>query len=188
MVVPGNPVLSSTPSAPFQVRIPGFSSTPTVSSANKCPGEAVRLSFTAGGGCAFFPGNVFTAQLSNASGNFSAPVSLGSVAAGLANVMIPVGTPAGNGYKIRVVSSSPEVVGGGSSNFSVKACGSNREITPEDQGLRVSVSPNPSPEGRLRITIADAEGQEVKVELFNGAGRSLRLQRVERAAEVEVLD
>ncbi len=180
--------LVSAVSAAFTVQAPTFTSTPTVSSDNRCPGEAVRLSFTVGG-CGFGPGNGLTAQLSNAAGSFASPVSLGTVSAGaLNNVVIPLGTPAGTGYKIRIVSSNPVLMSAASSNFKVKACGNNREAAPEEGGLRVVVSPNPSPEGRLRIAVSGVEGQALKVELFNGMGQSVQSQAVEKASGADVLD
>ncbi len=178
----------SAPSAAFTVNAPGFSSTPTVSADNKCAGEAVRVSFSVNG-CAFPVGNGFTAQLSNAAGSFANPVNVGSVSPGaLNNVVIPAGTPAGTGYKIRIVSSNPVVTSAVSGNFKVKACGNNREVAPEETGLQVRVSPNPSPEGRLRISVSGAEGQTLKVELFNGVGQLVRDQNQPNAAAEEVLD
>ena len=58
----------------------------------------------------FNSGNVFTAQLSNSSGSFSSPTVIGTLTAtvaGIINVTIPANTPAGAGYRIRVVSSNP---------------------------------------------------------------------------------
>lgn len=180
------PALLSATSAAFTVNQPTFASTPSVSGDNKCAGEAVRLSFSVG--CAFFAGNTFTAQLSNASGVFAAsPPSLGTVTPGaLNNVVIPAGTPAGTGYKIRIVSSNPVVTSAASANFRVKAC-ANREVAPEETGLRVTVSPNPSPEGKLRIVVTGAEGQALRVELFNGGGQSVREGAIGQAAEEEIL-
>lgn len=59
-------------------------------------------------------GNVFTAQLSNASGSFLAPINIGtlnSTTDGTIVATIPAGTAAGAGYFIRVVSSDPVVTG-----------------------------------------------------------------------------
>ncbi len=174
-------------SAAFTVNAPGFSSTPTVSSDNKCAGEAVRLSFTVG--CAFPAGSVFTAQISNASGSFENPTEVGTVRPGLNNVTIPAGTPAGTGYRLRVVNSSnPTLYSAVSGGFKVKACGTNREIAPEETGLRVNVSPNPSPEGKLRIHISGAEGQALRVELFNGTGLNVRQQVIGKAETEEALE
>ncbi|MBC7891379.1 MAG: T9SS type A sorting domain-containing protein, partial [Sphingobacteriaceae bacterium] len=187
-IVSSSPAQISGVSSAFTINVPGFASTPTVSLDNKCAGEAVRLSFSVNG-CAFFAGNTFTAQLSNASGVFAAsPVSLGLVTpGGLNNVVIPAGTPAGTGYKIRVVSANPGVTSAVSANFKVKAC-NTREAAPEATGLRVTVSPNPSPEGRLHIVITGAETQSVRVALFNATGQPVREQTLDRARQEETLD
>lgn len=58
--------------------------------------------------------NIFTAQLSDASGNFSIPTNIGtfsSAVAGTINATIPQNTLAGTGYKIRIVSTSPIATG-----------------------------------------------------------------------------
>lgn len=64
----------------------------------------------------FTAGNVYTAQLSDASGSFAAPTSIGtlsSTASGALSITttIPAGIAAGTGYRIRVVSSSPATTG-----------------------------------------------------------------------------
>ena len=61
-------------------------------------------------------GNVFTAELSSATGSFAAPTIIGtlnSVSSGnqTINGIIPAGTAVGNGYRIRVVSSTPATIG-----------------------------------------------------------------------------
>lgn len=76
-----------------------------------CAGSAVSVPYTISG--IYNAINVFTVQLSNASGSFASPVNIGTFAGttgGTINATIPLGTPAGNGYRIRVVSSSPVVV------------------------------------------------------------------------------
>ncbi|MCB0699436.1 MAG: gliding motility-associated C-terminal domain-containing protein [Chitinophagales bacterium] len=58
----------------------------------------------------FYPGNIFSAELSDAAGSFTSPVVIGSVmatGAGVINCTIPKGTPPGNMYRIRVTASSP---------------------------------------------------------------------------------
>jgi hypothetical protein len=87
-------------------------STSAVSPTTYCAGAAVNVPFTIN--AAANAGNVFTAQLSNASGSFSSPVSIGtltSTSAGTISATIPAGTAAGIGYRVRVVSSSPAVTG-----------------------------------------------------------------------------
>lgn len=62
----------------------------------------------------FQPGNTFTAELSDANGSFNSPITLGSLNAkigGTINGTIPAGTPAGNGYKIRITATKPSYTG-----------------------------------------------------------------------------
>lgn len=58
-------------------------------------------------------GNVFTAQLSDASGSFINPTNIGtlnSVGSGIINATIPAGTLTGSGYRVRVVASNPGAI------------------------------------------------------------------------------
>lgn len=183
------PALTSPASAPIVIRAPSFTSAaPGVGGAPVCQGGTVGVSFATSGNCPYDADNVFIAQLSNASGSFTSPVNLGPVSAsGVTQVTIPSGTAAGTRYKIRIVSSSPVQTSSSSLNFQVKVC-PTREAAPEDRGLQVQVSPNPAPDGRLKINIAGAEGQALKVALFNPTGQPVRSQAVERASEEEVLD
>lgn len=62
----------------------------------------------------FDAGNVFTAQLSDATGSFSSPVNIGSIASttsGFIPVNIPANLSTGAGYRVRVISSQPQVIG-----------------------------------------------------------------------------
>lgn len=103
-----------------------FEGDPTITTSSitgtVCSGAAVSVPFTPSG--TFNAGNIFTAQLSDAGGNFSTPVDIGSLngtTSGMIEALIPGGTTTGTGYRIRVVSSDPVVVGDDN--------GSNIEIT-----------------------------------------------------------
>lgn len=74
-----------------------------------CPGATFNIGVSSSS-ITFNSGNVFTAQLSNASGSFASPVTLGSVTAtsGSFSATIPINTTPGTGYRIRVISSSPK--------------------------------------------------------------------------------
>lgn len=64
-------------------------------------------------------GNTFTAQLSDANGNFGSPVNIGTLSgtsAGTINATIPIGTAAGTGYRVRIISSDPVQIGSISPN------------------------------------------------------------------------
>jgi len=76
--------------------------------------QALTVPFTATG--TVNAGNVYTAQLSNASGSFAAPVTIGtltssSTGALTINAVVPAGTPAGSGYRVRVNASNPAATG-----------------------------------------------------------------------------
>jgi len=85
--------------------------TGTVASSS-CAGANVSVPFSITG--SFTSGNIFTAQLSDATGSFASPVNIGSlsgVASGSINAMIPQSTVAGTAYRIRVVSILPVITG-----------------------------------------------------------------------------
>jgi hypothetical protein len=84
--------------------------TGTISPTVYCSGASISVPFTIAG--TFTSGNVFTAQLSNSSGSFAAPVSIGtlnSTTAGTISAIIPGSTLTGTSYLIRVVSSNSAV-------------------------------------------------------------------------------
>lgn len=99
------------------VRIIGSNTTPvsiatSVSALTLCQGASVDVAYTISG--TFNAGNTFSAQLSDASGSFASPVTIGavsSVTGGTIACVIPPGTPPGPGYRIRVVSDSPLTTG-----------------------------------------------------------------------------
>jgi len=100
-----------------------ITTTSTTYGAPFCAGTAIKVPFSILG--VYNSNNVFTAQLSDATGSFATPVSIGSLS-GLAgdtiNATIPINTVGGTGYKIRVVSSSPVVTGtDNGSGFTVNA-------------------------------------------------------------------
>jgi Secretion system C-terminal sorting domain len=109
---------------------------PTFSATSFCQGESVNIGYTIQNACSFpiLPSsNVFTAQLSNSVGSFASPVNIGSIGAtgsGSIQATIPVGTPGGAGYRIRVVSSNPTVIVGSDngSNLTVNVSSGNPAI------------------------------------------------------------
>ncbi|MCC9166858.1 PKD domain-containing protein, partial [Pontibacter harenae] len=75
-----------------------------------CAGGVMSIPFTVTG--TYAEGNSFTAQLSDATGSFAAPVTIGTLSSGASGTIaatFPTGTNAGTGYRVRVVSSSPAV-------------------------------------------------------------------------------
>tara|TARA_R110002050_G_scaffold149463_1_gene275997 strand:- start:15518 stop:25336 length:9819 start_codon:yes stop_codon:yes gene_type:complete len=78
-----------------------------------CDSSSVSVNFSINA-LTFNAGNIFTAQLSDATGSFNSPVTLGSITdtlAGTISGIIPMNTTPGGNYKIRVVSTNPVQVG-----------------------------------------------------------------------------
>lgn len=87
--------------------------TAAVTVGNFCQDRQVAVPFTLTGNVN--AGNVFTAQLSDAAGSFSAPVAIGTLsgtASGTINATLPATLATGTDYRIRVVSSTPVITGG----------------------------------------------------------------------------
>ncbi len=73
-----------------------------------CAGDTIQVQYLIPG--KYNANNVFTTQLSDASGSFNSPVNIGSVATDSMQAItcvIPANTPTGSWYRIRVVASSP---------------------------------------------------------------------------------
>ncbi len=84
----------------------------SVSPLTFCQGASLNVAYSVTG--AFNVGNMFTAQLSDASGSFATPTAIGMVmttTGGSIACVIPPGTLPGTGYRIRVVSDSPATTG-----------------------------------------------------------------------------
>lgn len=111
------PIVFSNNDAPLTCPILNTITTGVISPATYCVDgfntTAVSVPFTSTE--AYGGGNIYTAQLSDASGSFAAPVAIGTLSSnansGTIAAAIPAGTAGGTGYRIRVVSSSPAITG-----------------------------------------------------------------------------
>jgi hypothetical protein len=88
-----------------------------------CAGSSINVPYTVTG--VYNVGNIFTAELSDVSGSFASPVAIGSLSAiidGTISAVIPSNTPAGTGYRIRVTSDNPVILGtDNGSNITINA-------------------------------------------------------------------
>lgn len=136
-------------------------------SSTQCANSALSIPFTAG--CAFTAGNIFTAQLSNASGSFASPTTIGTLTgtgSGTINALIPIGA-SGSGYRIRIVTSSPVTTSADNgSNISISACSFTFNVKLLIQGfytssgqMRATINPTVNP------TVCDT----VRIELHNAS-------------------
>ncbi|MCC2548237.1 T9SS type A sorting domain-containing protein [Hymenobacter sp. BT175] len=77
-----------------------------------CRTSTVRVNYTVSG--FIDPSNVFTAELSDETGSFAAPVAIGSLsgtAGSTINATLPANVVTGSGYRVRVVASNPTTIG-----------------------------------------------------------------------------
>ncbi len=100
--------------------------------------DAGSVSFTSSG--TFAAGNIYSVELSDASGFFSSPIVIGTLTStansGSINFTIPAGTVTGSGYMIRIVSDSPSVTGNQSAAFTITQTAPC--ITPITSGLIIN--------------------------------------------------
>ena len=134
--------------------------------ASQCNNAALNIPYTVN--CNYNAGNIFTAQLSDATGSFLSPTSIGSLSAignGTINATIPALALAGTNYRIRIVSSSPVTIGNNNgTNISISACTFTFNVKLIIQGfysgsgsMRATIDPV------LYPTVCDS----VKIELHN---------------------
>ncbi|MCJ8163894.1 SBBP repeat-containing protein [Pontibacter sp. E15-1] len=83
--------------------------TGTIGTSTLCPGAALEVPFTASDTSA--TGINFSAQLSDGHGSFATYTSIGSGTTSPLTTVVPVNTPPGTGYRIRVVASAPFMAG-----------------------------------------------------------------------------
>jgi hypothetical protein len=149
-----------------------------------CANNPLAVSFKSSG--VFNAGNVFTAQLSNASGSFASPVNIGSInlapnglnVSNTINAYVPSSAVAtGTGYRIRVVSSNPVQNGSvSSSNIAINSLyiGPDTSIALSCQGSTVNLTtiynttglttnwntanPAAAPSGNYRLAVANNLG------------------------------
>ncbi len=105
---------------------------PVFSETSFCQGQMFSIGYSIKNGCPFpnVPSNnIFTAQLSNSSGSFSSPTTIGSIVAngsGFISASIPGGTPVGSAYRVRIISSNPSIISSDNGiNLAVNASSGN---------------------------------------------------------------
>lgn len=139
-----NPTLSTGTISPLTYYISGGS------------GASISVPFTLTG--TMNPGNVVTAQLSDANGSFASPVNIGSLTtttSGTINGTIPAGTAVGTGYRVRVVSSSyPLTATDNGQNISIQNAtnfitpAATQNLQPGVDGTELTINENPAAASR----------------------------------------
>jgi len=145
-VVSSNPALTSPASGAFSVTSLGLGA-PAVTGSSFCAGNTFNITNNLTSACSFGTGNTFMVQLSNSSGNFATPTTIGSISStsgGSISVNVPFTTTTGTGYKIQVVSSNPVITSAASAAFTVNGLGINAPTvaTPICQGATFNITNN----------------------------------------------
>jgi hypothetical protein len=121
---------SKHPEITINYQIPGIN-TSALNRSVFCPGSPVTINFISS--ASFAANNTFVAQLSNSSGSFANPVNIGVVNSSTVTPVsgtIPANTLSGNGYRIRVISTNPSIVGSDNgSNLTVSNVSDNNPCT-----------------------------------------------------------
>ncbi len=153
----------------------------------ECTGTSFSVPYIAVG--TFNTGNKFTAQLSNASGSFASPITIGSRTAttsGTVTAIIPSATTTGSGYRIRVISSTPSFSGSNNGyNISVNDCAENSIATKktnlqsEAVSVKLNVFPNPTSSYiNVRCSLANYNGQLANLDISTITGKIIYSEKV----------
>lgn len=83
-----------------------------ISTSSLCAGTNLSVPYSINGVCN--SGNIFIAQLSDATGSFASPISIGTInstTSGIISATVPSTVTYGTNYRVRVVSSNPPQIG-----------------------------------------------------------------------------
>ena len=153
-----------------------------------CRNTSFNVPFIASG--TFNAGNVFTAQLSNASGSFSSPTVIGTLSgtsSGTIVATIPNSVTVANGYKVRVISSNPALPNVDEDTFNVLAicqCLNNISLMTGNWGTSGIWSCGHIPLATEPVQISS--GHTVTLDV-NGTAKSLDLRGILNKQATKVL-
>ena len=102
--------------------------------------DAGTVDFTSTG--TFNAGNTYTAFLSDATGDFSSPINIGSITStansGSIPFTLPASLPTGSGYQIQIVASNPGTIGTNSASFTITQLANCGPVLPASEGLIIN--------------------------------------------------
>lgn len=155
---------------------------------NWCRTTNFNIPYTVSG--TYTAGNIFTAQLSDVSGSFSSPTTLGTVTATTSGTIvgsIPNTVNLGNGYLIRVVSSTPSITNSPAKTIDITAlcqCLLNASLATGNWGTAGIWSCGHIPLATEPVQISS--GHTVTLDV-NGVAKSLDLRGILNQQATKVL-
>lgn len=155
-----------------------------------CAGSSMNVPFNKTG--KFFSGNIFTVQLSDQTGSFALPTTIGTkadTASGSIPCVIPANILAGNGYKIRIVASHPSVIGSVSENdisiFSLTGAAIQPSYPTICAGQSITLTASGGTSyiwntgaATAAITVSPAINTNYTATVYNGAGCSATVSKM----------
>jgi len=141
-----------------------------ISQATVCAGTNITVPFSAAG--YVDASNVFTVQLSDASGSFANPVTIGSVTSmvsGSIVATVPATSIAGSGYKARLVSSKPNRTTSDVLNVTINNCTASAtlNLTAFLEGFYIGNGTMIANLYNLEISTNDNETDSIEVNLWS---------------------
>ncbi len=143
---------------------------------NACVGSTISVPFTTSG--TFNAGNTFTAQLSDATGNFTTPTATATGTSAI-SLPIPAALPTGTGYKVRVIASNPNtVISNVSANIAVNPLPADRTIVANPTSVTTGNSSNievPNSETGVNYQLQNTAGNVNVGTVVAGNGGTINL-------------
>jgi len=165
VMVPFVAILAQAPFLAATAQAPTITVT-SVTPASVCNGSSTPVAAAFTTSADFNAGNVFTAQLSDATGSFDSPTDIGTLsgtAGGTINATIPASTAAGTGYLIRIVATDPAVTSTNPTGFTIDAlitadAGNNQIGSGTCDGIVTLEGNDPAPGTGLWSIVSDGTG------------------------------
>ena len=130
-------------------------------------------------------GNVtgpFIAELSNVSGNFDTPLTIGYSTNSPIATSIPQGTPYGNNYRIRVRNSASGLpLYQNTTNLYINTC-VNTGLDDLAHGKKPTLYPNPN-NGKFYVTIGNEIQEEMNLSIYNALGMQVYQKTVDQNSQ-----
>ncbi|PIY08378.1 MAG: hypothetical protein COZ18_12615 [Flexibacter sp. CG_4_10_14_3_um_filter_32_15] len=135
----------------------------TITPTTYCAGSVVEIPFTTSG--TFAGGNIFAAQLSDATGNFGTPTATQTGTSPI-SLTVPTTATTSTNYKVRVIASDPTTTSNESANITINALPLDRTIVANPASITTGNTTNidvPNSENGVSYQLQDASNGNANV-------------------------